>query len=235
MVGTAESFPIAVYAGYPMRPAVTLSDAPEWLTVTGSPGGQRLSATPPVGAGGVYTFTLTLTGSSVTQQFTLTVNESPVIGDQPASLSVLEGTDAVFTTTATGYPAPTVKWQRSDDTGWTDIPGATTTTLTIPATMNDDDTRLRAVFTSTSGTATTDEVSLRVGQVPALDEIDPVTTLAGGAVSIDVTSSGLPFGVITATGVPAWLTVTDNGDGTAVLTGTPALTDATPSTVALTV
>ena len=229
--GAAGTFPVTVDPGYPVLDEVTLSGAPAWLSLSGG----ALIGTPPAGSGGVYTFDLSITGSAVVQEFTLTVDEAPVITAQPEAVRLLDGADAVFTAAAGGYPAPDVQWQRFVDGSWTDIAGATSTTLSFPAAITDDGTRLRAVFTSTSGTATSDEVLLTVGQVPALAEIEPVTILAGGPLTIDVTSTGLPAGAITASGTPSWLTFTDNGDGTATIEGTPALTDAGDAEIALTI
>ena len=225
-VGSAGSFPVTVSPGFPVKNAVSISGAPAWLSLDGVAGSQTLVGTPPAGSGGTVSFELSIDGSSVTQSFTLTVNEAPVITAQPVAATVLEGTDATFTATATGYPAPTVQWQRFTGGSWSDIAGATGTTLTFAPTIGDDGTLFRAVFTNTAGSATSDEVLLTVGQTPVVDAVDPITALAGAAVTVDITSTGLPVSTLTATGVPAWLTFTDAGDGTATLTGTPALADA---------
>lgn len=229
--GAAGSFAITVDPGYPQLSAVTLTGAPAWLTLAGG----ALVGTPPAGSGGTYPLELSIDGSAVVQDFTLTVNEAPVITDQPDALTVLEGADAVFTASATGFPAPSIQWQRFTGGSWTDIAGATSTVLSFPAAIADDGARVRAVFTSTSGTASSDEAVLTVGQVPSFDDIDPITALAGGDLTIDITSTGLPSGTITASGVPSWLTFTDDGDGTATLSGTPELTDGGIASVTLTI
>lgn len=230
-VGTAGTFTVGVNPGYPQLDTVTVAGAPAWLSLSGG----ALVGTPPAGSGGTYPLELSIEGSAVVQHFTLTVNEAPVITDQPDPLTVLEDEDAVFTAAATGFPAPTAQWQRFSGGSWVDVAGATATTLSFSAGIGDDGARLRAVFTSASGTATSDEAVLTVGQVPAFDEIDPVTALAGGTLTVDITSTGLPAGAITAAGVPAWLTFTDDGDGTATLTGSPTLADAGDVAVALTI
>ncbi|WP_217177050.1 immunoglobulin domain-containing protein [Streptomyces sp. AC495_CC817] len=233
--GTAGSFPVVADAGYPvpLPPSLVLRDAPAWLSLSGAP---ALVGTPPAGSGGTYTFTIELQAAvTVSQTFTLTVEEPPVVTVQPLPARVLEGTDAVFSATAIGFPVPTVQWQRSDGGAWADLAGATSSTLTVPATMADDGAQVRAVFTSTAGTATSDEVALTVGQVPQFAPLDPVTALAGGALTVDVTTTGLPAGALTASGLPGWLTFADAGDGTATLTGTPALADAGEVEVAISV
>lgn len=234
-VGTPLDFPIVVDPGYPARNTVELIGWPAWISLTGAPGSQRLVGTPPAQAGGTATVSLRIVGTTVTQGIDFTVNEAPAITAQPASVTVNAGRDAVFSASATGYPAPTVQWQRNDGDGWVDIAGATSTTFTVTTTITDDGARLRAVFTNTVASATSDEAVLTVGERPALAPIEPVTVLAGGELMIDVRSSGFPSGALTAAPLPAWLTFTDDGDGTGTLTGTPALDDAGRIEVVVTV
>ncbi len=231
--GTPGSFAVTVDPGFPAHAEVAVSGAPAWLSLSGAPGAQTLTGTPPAGSGGVYPLTLSIIGSGVTQAFSLRVNEAPVITQQPSSVNVVSGANAVFLSGASGYPAPTVQWQRFIGGAWTDIPGATSTILMFPTSMSDTGARVRAVFTSTSGTATTNEGVLSVGQVPGIPAIDPVTAPVGSELTVPITTTGLPRGTITATGVPAWLTFTDLGNGTASLVGTPALADAGTVTIGL--
>ncbi len=234
-VGTPLDFPIAVDPGYPALNTVELIDAPAWISLVGAPGDQRLVGTPPALAGGTASVTLHIVGSTVTQRIDFTVDEAPAITAQPASVTVNAGRDAVFSASATGFPAPTVQWQRNDGDGWVDIAGATSTTVTVATTITDDGARVRAVFTNTVASATSDEAVLTVGERPALAPIDAVTVLAGGKLTIDVRSSGLPAGALTTGPLPAWLTFTDDGDGTGTLAGTPALDDAGRIEVVVTV
>ncbi|MFD7942185.1 immunoglobulin domain-containing protein [Streptomyces sp. NPDC059744] len=116
------------------------------------------------GPAGTSFTTATNTGNgSVTISYT--VNTPPVITGQPKDQTVNPGQDATFTATASGDPAPTVQWQRrnSDNTAWTNIPGATTITYTLTkATAADNGGQFRAVFTNTVGTATTQTATLIV-------------------------------------------------------------------------
>jgi hypothetical protein len=103
-------------------------------------------------------------GSATTAAATLTVNTAPVITTQPSSRTVYAGTVASFVAAANGNPTPTVQWQVSTDAGatWTDLAGATTTTLSFTAQTSDNGKRYRAVFTNVAGTATTKVVTLTV-------------------------------------------------------------------------
>lgn len=106
-------------------------------------------------------------GTVTSNVVTLTVLGAPIILTHPSDAAVVEGGTASFTASAGGDPAPSVQWQRSEDAGatWTDLAGATSPTLSLPAplALALDGTRYRAVFTNASGTATSDPATLRVG------------------------------------------------------------------------
>ncbi|WP_409330556.1 hypothetical protein [Trujillonella humicola] len=80
------------------------------------------------------------------------VDVAPVVTAQPSSAGGAVGTTVTLTAAAVGVPVPTVRWQRPDDGGttWTDVPGATATTLTVPVTAGT--VSYRAVFTNVAGT-----------------------------------------------------------------------------------
>ena len=64
----------------------------------------------------------------------------PVITIQPSSQTVCAGNNVSFTSSANGSPAPTVQWQSSPNgTTWTNITGATNTTLTFASTAGDNE------------------------------------------------------------------------------------------------
>ncbi|MGG7507798.1 beta strand repeat-containing protein [Plantibacter sp. YIM 135249] len=64
---------------------------------------------------------------------TLTVGEQAAIAGQPTAVTVASGADATFTVEVSGSPAPAVQWQKQalGSTSWTDVQGATGTTLTV--------------------------------------------------------------------------------------------------------
>jgi hypothetical protein len=90
---------------------------------------------------------------------------APAITTQPTATSVAVGGTASFTAAASGSPAPTVQWQLkpAGAPSWSNYPGATNATwnLSVPA-AGYDGSKVRAVFTNSGGTATTDEVLLTV-------------------------------------------------------------------------
>lgn len=107
-------------------------------------------------------------GSATSNATTLTISvapAAPVIIDQPDSQTVVVGQTATFTVAASGNPAPTVQWQLSTSGGrrWTNIPGATDTTLTLTGvTYAQNGYQYRTVFTNSEGSATSNAATLTV-------------------------------------------------------------------------
>jgi len=92
------------------------------------------------------------------------VDFDPQITLQPNDQHVKKGQKVTLTAAAIGRPTPTVQWQVSTNGGktWSNISGATSTTLTFTANAAQDANRFRAVFTDTCGTATTRAATLDV-------------------------------------------------------------------------
>src|SRR5438309_6566825 len=97
----------------------------------------------------------------------MTVNFAPSVTTNPANQSVAAGSTATFTAAANGNPTPTVQWQVSTNGGatFTNIAGATATTLSFTAQVSNNGNQYRAVFTNTVGSATTTAATLTVGQI----------------------------------------------------------------------
>jgi hypothetical protein len=97
---------------------------------------------------------------------TLTVNAAaaPQVTLNPSNATVTEGYTATFTAAASGSPTPTVQWQVSTDGGqtFTNIAGATSTTLSFTAQEGQNNYRYRAVFTNSAGSDTTTAAVLKV-------------------------------------------------------------------------
>lgn len=226
-VGTSADVQIATRGGHP-APSLTLTGAlPAGLAFAADPGAgtASITGTPEPGAGGIHSLVVTATSTSVTstQLFTLTVHEVPTVTHAPADARVTAGSEASFTASASGYPAPAVRWQSSTDgSAFTDLVGATSGALTVTATLQSDGTLYRAVFTNAAGASYSAAATLTVGEGPVFTSAPTVSFTAGSPGSATVTASGVPSAAITAAGtLPAWLELTDNGDGTATLSGTP--------------
>jgi len=163
-------------------------------------------------------------GSATTATATLTVQTQPVVTTSPVSQTVLAGTTATFTAAASGNPVPTVQWQVSTDGGATfgDVPGATSTTLSFVASQAESGDLYQAVFTNVVGGATTARATLTVHTPPSITSADTVSTVVDVPFTFEVTSTGVPTAALTETGgLPTGVAFTDNGNGTASLSGTP--------------
>jgi hypothetical protein len=104
--------------------------------------------------------------ASVTPQYRVgpAGSAAPSITTNPTSQTVHVGNRATFTAAASGVTAPTVQWQRSTNGGaiFTNIPGATSRTLTFTAVAGETDDEYRAVFSNELGQVSTTAATLRV-------------------------------------------------------------------------
>jgi len=134
---------------------------------------------PALGLGSTFVYYLNSDGvnNEVFLQTDVTFEAAPEVTLDPANRTVSYGDDAVFTAAAEGLPAPTLQWQSSVDSGssFSNIEGATSTTLTIPAVVPDvDGLMIQAVFTNDLGTATSAAATLTV----APKTLTPAVTVA---------------------------------------------------------
>lgn len=120
----------------------------------------------------------------------------PFVTTQPLDATLLDGQLLELHATAGGSPAPTVRWQAQEEGGdFTDIPGETSTTLSLLATPALSGTHYRAIFTNTEAAVTTRAAVLTVPDVAG-----ELATALGTA---SVTITGAQFTRIRTQGVPA--------------------------------
>jgi hypothetical protein len=96
------------------------------------------------------------------------VDFSPVVTVEPVSQSAPQDSSLTFTASAVGNPAATVQWQFSTDggTSWMNDLGETSTATTAgPLYSFENGWEVRAVFTNSLGSATTDPATLTVTPV----------------------------------------------------------------------
>jgi hypothetical protein len=129
-------------------------------------------------------FTNSAGATVFTNAAVLTVNVPPAITQQPTDQTVIDGQPATFSAAASGSPAPSVTWQESSDGGatWSDIPGATSTTLTFTATAPQSGYRYRAAFTNSAATVSTNAAVLTVDPPPVV-----ISQVYGGGGNIGAT------------------------------------------------
>ncbi len=164
-----------------------------------TPATGQLTGIPATGTSGTYTlhFTAKNSAGSVTQTVTLSISGPPVVTTSPASPTVNAGQTVTLTAAARGVPAPTVQWQVSVDGGtFTNIQGATATTLSFPATAARNGEQFQTIFTNSFGTAPTSEGTLTVDFAPQIT-MQPAS--AGAVAGTDATFTAAANAKPTAT------------------------------------
>jgi large repetitive protein len=240
IVGAPFSFTVST-TGEPV-PAITESGAlPAGLTFTDNANGTAtIAGTAATGSGGSYPLTLTAANpsGSVTQAFTLTNNEAPAITSAPTA-SFAIGVAGTYTVTTHGFPAATITESGALPGGlsFTAGTGATAGTATIagtPASGTAGTYPVTLSATNASGSTATLALTITVSTAapPSITTAASVFFTMGQAGSFAVTASGAPVPTVAETGaLPAGLTWVDQGNGTALLSGTPATTGTTTVSV----
>lgn len=119
----------------------------------------------------------------------ITINAMPSITLQPTNATVCENGTALFTAAANGTPAPAVQWQVSTDAGatWSNIGGATTTTLNFTASATQNGNKYRAQFANSAGITNTTAAALTVNRLP-IPGTDVLGTTQNVALHVSVSS-----------------------------------------------
>jgi hypothetical protein len=217
---TTQGVPDAVLA---------MTGAPTWLTLADNHDGTgTLFGTPPAGSGGAHPFTITAGNGfspDASQNFVLTVDESPVFTSANAATFTVGSAGSFTVTTVAGFPTATAITQAGTlpaGVSFTDLGGTATITGTSAALSGGV---YPLTLTAGNGGATT------VSQTFTLTVLEPATfaspststILRGQNVNFTVQTGGAYPAVtsVTASGaLPTGLAFTDNGDGTATIAGT---------------
>jgi hypothetical protein len=141
----------------------------QWY-LNGSPIGGATQQSYVASAAGAYTVGVEPAGcsSATSKPVAVTVNAAPVITSQPLSQTITigqgtSGGSVKFVAGASGTPAPTVQWQVSASGGpFTNIPGATSPTLSWTPTPSQSGNEYRAVFANTCSSTMTVAAALLV-------------------------------------------------------------------------
>jgi uncharacterized repeat protein (TIGR01451 family) len=218
LVGTAGSFTVTATGS----PTPTLSESgalPSGVTFNATTG--VLGGTPAAGTGGAYNITFTAhngVGSDATQNFTLTVNQTPAI-TSANSVTFTVGTAGTFTVTTTGFPVPTLS-----ETGA--LPGGVTFNSATGVLSGTPTAGSGAVYSITftahnvAGADATQSFTLTVNQAAAITSANNFTFAVGTAGTFTVVATGFPAPTLGESGaLPTGVTFTP---ATGVLAGTPA-------------
>jgi Putative Ig domain len=224
--------------GAPFSFTVTTTGAPSpALTETGTlPSGlmfkdngngtATIAGTPASGSGGSYPIAITAANSlgGVSQSFTLTNSEAPAITS--ASMATFStGVAGTYTVTTTGFPAATITETGALPSGlaFKDNGDGTATISGTPASGTAGTYPVTLSATNSSGSTATLALTITVttATAPTITSASTAFFTVNQAGAVAITTTGSPVPKITETGtLPAGLTFTDNGNGTALLSGT---------------
>jgi hypothetical protein len=184
----------------------------------------RITFTPAAGFTGNFTFSYRIANLNGSSDATVTIaaREPPAFTSANAVAFTL-GNAGSFTVSATGQPAPTFALTSGTLPAGITFNGATGVLSGTPAAGTTGTHAL--TFTASNGVLpnAVQAFTLTVNQGAAITSANATAFTVGAAGTFNVTTTSSPAaGTITATGtLPAGVTFTNNGNGTATLAGTP--------------
>jgi Bacterial Ig domain/FG-GAP-like repeat/Putative Ig domain len=225
-VGAPGTFTVTA-TGFPV-PTLSLTGAlPTGVTFTDNGNGTAtLAGTPTSGSQGSYPVTLSAgngVGASASQSFVLSVNQNAAF-TSAAITTFRVGQAGTFTVTTTGTPPVTsLTHTGALPTGVTFTDNGNGT-ATLAGTPTGPGGSFPLTLTANSGgTPAVQNFTLIVEAAPAITSSAATAFSVGAPGTFTVTTTGFPVPTLSLTGaLPAGVTFTDNGNGTATLAGTPA-------------
>ncbi len=208
-------------SGVPMHHFTKTGTLPNGVTLSTS---GLLSGTPT----NYGTFPITVTATPVhascgaqTQSFTLTVNPAAPRFTSAGAATATVGQAFSFPITMTGTPAPTVRISAGAAPPTIHVTNTGNGTATLSGTAAAHTGGVHTfTLTATSSSGTTSQTfTLTVDQAPVITSGDRISGPVGQAFAFTITTTGYPKPAITSTTLPALVTLTDNGNGTATLKG----------------
>jgi len=195
------------------------------LTIASNTGGTLiLSGTPT--AGGNYVLSILAGNSRGTSQqtYVLTVDQAPAI-NSANQVSFTVGNLQNFNIIEAGFPSPVLTFSGSLPGGvtLTDNGNGSASLSGTPVAGSAGVYTLDLTATNTTSPVATQTFVLTVSSSPIFSGPTSASFRVGASASTTVTASGFPIAAITESGaLPAGITFTDNGSGTASIGGTAA-------------
>ncbi len=217
----------APIGGTPPPTVDVVGDLPAGLRWSADGGMARLTGTPTVAGRFVVTARATNKYGTDAETYTLVVQQGAAFADDTVDLALVEGVPATTGLPLAGFPVPALvvtgevpgmSLQRS--------PGADPVLAGTPAPGSAGSYVLTVrAKNAVDGADVSDEVTVRV-RVDARPAFrtgtEPLAAAVGSTVDRAIGVGGAPLATVTATGLPAGLTLVDEGTGTWRVTGTPA-------------
>jgi hypothetical protein len=223
--GVAGSYAITT-TGYPAATITESGALPSGLTFKDNGDGTgSIAGTPAAGSQGSYSVTLSASnssGSTATLALTITVNAAtaPTITSGATADFTLNQAGAAAITT-TGSPTPTITEAGAIPAGLTFTDNGNGTALISGTPTADGTTNITVTASNGISPDATQTYTIVVGQAPAFTSAATATATVGSAFTFTATAGGSPAPSWGESNLPPGVTFTDNGNGTATLSGTP--------------
>lgn len=234
--------------------AISTTVIPGWLTLTDNGDGTAVLAGTPlnadVGGNNVTLVVTDIAGATDTQSFVVTVantNDEPVFASSAITTAAEDTLYSYSVVTNDIDVGDSVTITAATIPGWLtfiDNGNGTAALSGTPLNANVGSNAVTLIVTDSSGSANnsaTQSFSITVvntNDVPNIDSTAIITATEDTSYSYSISSSDVDVGdslAISATVIPGWLTLIDNGDGTALLAGTPLNADVGVNNVTLVV
>jgi hypothetical protein len=229
--GVSSSFEIAA-AGFPTPILTVTGNLPRGLMFISpsaiAAASQFIVGTPAAGSGGDYPISVTASngvGSTATQTLNLVVDQSPAITSASAATFVIGAANS-FTVTASGFPIAAISESGSLPSGlsFADNGNGTATLSGMPAASAGGTYSLTLTAANAVAANATQTFTLTINEPPAVTSAVRFGFSAGTSATFTVTTQGFPTAAISESGLlPSGVLFVDNGNGTATLSGTPAM------------
>ena len=233
-VGTEGTFTVHT-TGVPTATLSLTGTQPSWLSfIDNTDGTATLTGIPDPGGNPSYPFTITATNGvapDAMQSFTLFVVNPPPAITSVNNATFLVGTFGTFTVTTTPpVPSATVSFTGTLPAGIGFVPNGdgTATFSGTAAAGSEGDYPINISASNGTLPNAMQTFTITVQDTPPVLEAPTITSAATGSFKVGmagtftITATGTPTPSITLTGAqPSWLSVVDNTDGTATLSGTP--------------
>ena len=228
-VGVSDSFTFTTM-GYPLPTLSMTGGLPTGVTFSDNGDGTAtLSGMPAQGQGNVYPLSITASNGILpddAQSFTLSVNEAPAF-TSGTTANFITGNPGSFPITTRGYPVTAITYSSIPA-----LPASFTLvdnhdgTATLSGTPLDGEGGIYTIDLigkNSIGLDATQTLKVTIGQTPKITSTGSVTFVEGKTGSFVITTTGSPYPAITYTdSLPTGISLIDQGDGTALLSGIPA-------------
>jgi pectin methylesterase-like acyl-CoA thioesterase len=170
-----------------------LSDGPtaDGSTISGSSTSALNITSAQAADSGTYSLIASNSAGIVTNAMTLTVSSGTVAPGitGPANQTVVQTSNATFSASVSGLPVPTLQWQ----TGGTNIPGATNTSLTISNVTYSQNGFVYSLIASNSAGTATNSAALFVLVPPSISQQPTnISVVVNSSAVFNVSAGGVP-------------------------------------------